>query len=306
MTRARESLFWRKLADAHRSDLDSYGLERIKRRQAFRYFNWSWRWRTLRESEQMRFLLSHTPVRAWLRCLAAPPVRDDREWEGAPLGRRDRWLYTWSVRLLWTYAEAYGDPDVLRLAEPALGGPLPVHLGGRLISQDLANTSLEVAAIRRALGGRRPRRVLEIGAGYGRTAFALLALFPEASYTIVDIPPALDISRWYLEALYPDRDLAFVDAGDSERLPDAGFDLALSISSLQEMLPAEIERYLRLVDRTTRAGIVYLKQRAEWHNPDDRLTTRFDDYPIPERWRLLDRRAAPVQTSFTEAAWEIP
>jgi ubiquinone/menaquinone biosynthesis C-methylase UbiE len=148
--------------------------------------------------------------------------------------------------------------------------------------------------------------VLEIGAGYGRTAFALLALFPEASYTIVDIPPALDISRWYLEALYPDRDLAFVDAGDSERLPDAGFDLALSISSLQEMLPAEIERYLRLVDRTTRAGIVYLKQRAEWHNPDDRLTTRFDDYPIPERWRLLDRRAAPVQTSFTEAAWEIP
>lgn len=305
MAPARESLFWRKLGEAHRADLESFGLEQVKRRQAFRYFNWSWRWRSLRESEQMRFLLRNTRPAALLRCLA-PPVRDDRLWEGAPLSRRDRLLYTWSVRLLFRYALEHGDPDVLRLEEPALGGPLPVFLGGRLISQDLANTSLEVATLRRALGSRRPRRVLEIGAGYGRTAFALLHLFPEASYTIVDIPPALEISRWYLGTLFPGRRLEFVHADDSEGLRDGAFDVAVSISSLQEMLPAEIERYLRLVDRTTSPGLVYLKQRAEWTNPDDAVVSRFDAYPIPARWRLLHRGPAPVQTSFTEKVWQIP
>ncbi len=306
MTPARESLFWRKLSEAHQSDLDAFGFSQIKRRQAFRYFNWNWQWRTLRESEQMRFLLRHTSRVALARCLLARPVRDARLWEGAPLGRRDRWLYTWSVRLLHGYARAHGDPDVLRLEEPALGSPLPVFLGGRLISQDLANTSLELATLRRALGARRPRSVLEIGAGYGRTAFALLHLYPEASYTIVDIPPALDISRWYLGSLFPGRRLAFVHADDSESLRDGSFDLAVSISSLQEMLPAEIERYLRLVDRTTSPGTVYLKQRTEWHNPDDGIVARFDAYPFPARWRLLERRSAPVQTSFTEAAFAIP
>jgi len=91
---------------------------------------------------------------------------------------------------------------VTRLPEPALGQPLPVTWRGRLISQDLANTALEVAAIGRALAGRKPRSILELGAGYGRTAYALLSLFPEATYTIVDIEPALTISRWYLSELF--------------------------------------------------------------------------------------------------------
>ena len=86
----------------------------------------------------------------------------------------------------------------MALEEPDLGSPLPVRLGGRLISQDLANSALEVEAITRALGDRRPARILEVGGGYGRSAFALLNKFPDARSTIVDIEPAASIARWYL------------------------------------------------------------------------------------------------------------
>ena len=101
---------------------------------------------------------------------------------------------------------------MLALDEPSLGAPFPIRWRGRLITQDLANTALEVASVRELLAGRSPRHVIEIGAGYGRTAHAILSIYPEASYTVVDIEPALQISRWYLTSLFPGREIVHIDA----------------------------------------------------------------------------------------------
>jgi hypothetical protein len=147
---------------------------------------------------------------------------------------------------------------------------------------------------------------MEIGGGYGRTAYALLSVFPQATYTIIDIEPALSISRWYLEKLFPGRRLTFVPAEDAANLRRE-FDLALSISSLQEMRVDQIAGYLRLLDGVVRPdGVVYLKQWDEWRNPDDEVTLRFADYPIPARWRRSFLRKCPVQTRFLQGAWILP
>ena len=64
---------------------------------------------------------------------------------------------------------------------------------------------MELSAIERG-GGTDLRHVLEIGAGYGRMAYVVLSLFENCRYAIVDIQPALTISRWYLSQLFePDR-----------------------------------------------------------------------------------------------------
>ncbi len=63
------------------------------------------------------------------------------------------------------------------------------------------------------------RSILEVGAGYGRTAYALLNLYPHATYTIVDIEPAILISRWYLTQLFPDRDLRFMSPAGALHIP---------------------------------------------------------------------------------------
>jgi putative sugar O-methyltransferase len=300
------SRFWTELGASHSQDLEQHGFANAKRRQALRYFTWSWRVAALFQSVQMRFLLTHTSPLTWMRCAAAPVDLSDAAWIDVPWTRRDRWLYVFAVRLLWQYTRSRDRFGVLALEEPRLGNPFPVWWRGRLISQDLANGALEAEAIGRALGNRTPHSILEVGAGYGRTAYVLLRLFPDARYTIVDIEPAISISRWYLSQLFAPERLRFLTPDEAASLADGEIDLGVSISSLHEMTPEQVADYLRLYDRLAAGGVVYLKQWISWHNPADRVTMRFADYPVPARWRRLFNERASVQTNFGQAAWQIP
>jgi putative sugar O-methyltransferase len=300
------SRFWQQLGAEHARDLEALGPERVKRVQALRYFTWRWRPSRLRRSEQLRFLLRHSAPTTLAACAAAPADLSDRAWQGVAWPRRERWLYVFAVRLLWEYARRHDPLGVTRLAEPELGDPLPVRWRGRLISQDLANSALEVSAMAQALGGREPISILEIGAGYGRLGHALLSVFPSASYTVVDIEPARTIAEWYLTRLLPCREVRFLTPQQAAALPGGSISLGLSVSSLQEMTAVQIEEYLKLLDRVCAGGSVYLKQWNEWRNPVDGLTVRFDDYPVPPRWRGLLDGPAPVQTRFRQAAWSVP
>ncbi len=299
------SRFWESLGATHARDLDQYGLQACKRHQALRYFNWTWRWDALVRSEQMRFLLGHTSPITWMRCATAPAELSDSAWYGVTWPRRDRWLYVLAVRLLWEYARTHDKVGVLAMPEPELGAPLPVYWRGRLISQDLANTALEAATIVSALAGQTPKSIVEVGAGYGRNAYVLLSLFPNASYTIVDIEPAISLSHWYLTQLFDQERLQFLTPDQVEHMPSRSRDLGLSVSSLQEMTLQQVEGYLQLFDRVVAGGIVYLKQWRHWHNPVDRVTLDFGKYPIPNRWQLLYTGTAPVQTGFQEKVWRL-
>ena len=299
------SLWWGRVAGQHAEMLARFGYGEVKRHQALRYFTWQWRWRQILRSEQFRFLLSQTPPRSVGRVLLTGQPLAAGLWGGLPWGRADRWLYALATRLLWLYAEAHGDREVLALGEPSLGNPPPVLWRGELVSQDLANCSLEVEAMRRALQGRRPTSILEIGGGYGRTAYSLLGVFPGASYTMVDLEPALSISRFYLTALYPERDLTFVDAGDLDQVTGAP-DLVVAIAALEEMTPTQVQTYLDLLERVVPAGgTVFVKQWGRWHNPEDDLDVRLDDYPVPAAWTRVLHEPSPVQTRFLQVAWRV-
>jgi putative sugar O-methyltransferase len=296
-------MFWKELAAEHSDSIATFGLDDVKRRQALRYFTWQWRWRHIHKSEQMRFLLRHSRVSALVRALWRPGSLGDQTWESTPWSKPDRWLFVFATRLLWSYASG-ADHPALQLEEPRLGNPLPVYWNGRLISQDLANTSLELDALGRG-GGGEPREIVEIGAGYGRTAHALLSLHPGANYTIVDIEPTISISRWYLTQLFDPARLTFVPADEVDRLDDRQFDVGISISSLQEMTPDQVRDYLALLDRTV-SGHVYLKQWQHWHNPVDDADMIFGEYPFPAGWRRTLWERCPVQTNFMQGVWRTP
>lgn len=300
------SRFWQELSRRHHDELNREGLEAVKRRQALRYFTWRWRWRGVWTSRQLRFLLRHSSPLTLLRCALSPLGVSGEAWRNVAWPRRERWLYVFAVRLLWEYARRRDRLGVVALAEPELGDPLPVAWRGRLISQDLANSALEVNAIARAIGETPPASIVEVGAGYGRTAFVLLTLYPEVSYTVVDIEPALTIARWYLTSLFPGRELRFLEPDAAQRLADDSADLIVSVSSLHEMRPDQVAAYLALFDRIARGGVVYLKQWECWTNPTDGVTLAFDDYPIPAPWQAAFHERAPVQTNFRHAAWSVP
>lgn len=300
------SRFWRELSAEQMQAIEREGLETFKRHAALRHFGWQWHWRALGRSEQARFLLRHSsPIAVW-RAFTEPTDLSDEAWRGVTWSRADRRLYAAAVRLLWRYAGRHGDHTVLALEEPRVGEPFPVHTTGRLVSQDLANSALEVAAIVRALDERAPARIIEVGGGYGRTAHALLHRFPEARYTIVDIEPARSVAAWYLGQLVAPGRVEIIDPSATGGLDAGTFDLALSISSLQEMTREQVDGYVRLFDRVAAGGVVYLKQWRHWANPADDIDFRFADLPIPSRWVQRVRQRCAVQTRFVEAGWRVP
>jgi putative sugar O-methyltransferase len=92
--------------------------------------------------------------------------------------------------------------------------------------------------------------IVEVGAGFGRTAHAVLCAWPSVRrYTIVDLHETLRLSSTYLSRVLPDDlfgRLHFVDAGETEnvqRVLERPIDLALQVDGLQEMTGEVIDAY---------------------------------------------------------------
>ena len=89
-----------------------------------------------------------------------------------------------------------------QVQEPILGNPLPIRYAGKLISQDLALSSLELNQMASSIpirtnpeGARNRRRI--------RPARIPVQLdVPDVEYSILDIPPALAISQHYLTSIF--------------------------------------------------------------------------------------------------------
>ena len=167
----RPSAFWADLVAEHLARLDHSGFDGFKRSVNLCYFQWmlhGWR------DKQVLAV-----ARRWMRSPSAAILRarlsDDRDIDadGPPRLSRggDRLLYAVFVAMLWEYARRRDRHGILdALEEPARGDPLVVRHRDRRISQDVANSVLELCAILDALPGGLPpgATVLETGAGYGR------------------------------------------------------------------------------------------------------------------------------------------
>ena len=312
----RPSKFWQELNRKHAQRLSESGIENFKRTLAKDYFTWM---RVLPWDSQIRFLISQLPVSATMGALfgtIAPPKH-----QHIPLA--EGFALNFLTRLIWAYAENVAPEQMARLSEPALGNPPNIRKGGRLISQDIANSVLEFQSFADAAKGT----VCELGGGYGRTAFVTASLAPISKYIMVDISPALGVSQEYLGAVFPDKrhfpfrdfssfeiireeyeaaDFVFLLPHQLALLPDNSVDLFLNISSLHEMRMDQIRHYLAEIYRLVRrGGKFYLKAWKLSKNPVENIQIAEDDYPLAN-WTQLYRRTPAVQTRFFETLLEKP
>jgi len=232
-------------------------------------------------------------------------------------------LYKWYVAFLYEYglqADCHG--ILTRLEEPETGNPIRIWRDGKLVSQDLVSSVLERNVILDALVIRKEgaaQIVAELGAGYGRLAWVILATSP-CRYFIFDIPPALYISEWYLSRLFPQKrvfrfrrfrsyqeiaaeleraDIAFFTANQLEMLPDRCVDAFVTISSLHEMRREHIRHFIELMTAKAR-DVIYLKQHRDYVNPWDGLRIKRSEYTLPPAWRLAIDRSDVVNPGFFE------
>lgn len=107
------------------------------------------------------------------------------------------------------------------------------------------------------------RYVIELGAGFGRTANVILSVFLEIErYVIVDLAETLSLSRHYRENVLSTslfEKLQFMNPGDVNNLFPSGQkipDLAIQIDGLQEMDKSAIDHYYETI--FTKARFVFL------------------------------------------------
>lgn len=326
----RPSGFWEDLNTRNRRQILEVGLGSFKRTVNQNYFNWLIvgprhpQFRRL-----LRSWLTHPRPTVFLARLVDWKDVQVRDARVQPLRRlRARFWYAVFVAMLWDFVRRRDARNRLEaFPEPILGNPILVRHGGRLISQDVANSALELYAMEEALGHPlvAGATVIELGAGYGRVAWMALASTSGLRYVVVDIPPALAICQEYLTTLLPGRrvfsfrhfdqfeevaaemaqaEIVFLTPNQLAAIPALHAELFINISSFHEMQPAQIANYLVQVGRHT-DGVLYLKQWRSWTNPVDGVTIRQSDYPIPGDWEPLYERQHPVQTQFFEAAYRI-
>jgi putative sugar O-methyltransferase len=309
------SRYWIELNRSDESQLVASGFENFKRTVARHYFTWSkiWPW-----DSQIRFLVSQLPIAA----TCANVVRTFQPLKHRHVPLLQSLVVNFLSQMIWDYASRVC-PFLADVTEPQIGNPPRVLRNGRLISQDLANSALEVQSILSGLPDTSGvKRIGELGAGYGRNAYVLLSLLQGVRYLVIDIPPALYVSQRYLSSAFPDRkvfrwrpfdayadvkdeleqaDLAFLLPSQIELLPDGFFDLFLNVSSLHEMRLDQIRYFFSQIRRLVRDhGWFYLKEWKVSHIPFENVIVRQDEYPLRE-WKIVFEREAAVQTQFFEA-----
>jgi putative sugar O-methyltransferase len=170
------------------------------------------------------------------------------------------------------YTEAERQPDRFfehyrALGKVDIGQPVSMKLRGCDINIDYLFALEEFLFLESFIDP--VKSVVEIGAGFGRTCHTLLTLADRIeSYTIVDLPDVLNLSRRVLSEVALDRfhKVRFVDATDLAAWQNLSADLAINIDSFQEMPPATIDAYMRGL--IARSRYFYVKNPVGKYRPE--------------------------------------
>ena len=184
-----------------------------------------------------------------------------------------------------------------------------LKVNDQLISQQLLISLLEYDKIKiLTKNHRKPLKILELGAGYGRTANMILSLEPDTKYVISDLPPSLYFSLKNLREFFKDKkikncvsinssiemnaalknnDILFVLPHQLNLFEKKFFDISISIGNLCEMEKAQIKKYMEIFENLSKylyfkvweiSGLPYsFYQYYSVHNKND--------YEIKDAWR---------------------
>lgn len=176
------------------------------------------------------------------------------------------------------------------------GNPVSTEIKGHIVTQDLINSMFEIEAM--DIDFSRIKSVCEVGAGYGRTAYVLLKRYPHLKYTIIDIPPALDLARKHLTKEFPNADITFLLAPEKS----LNADLYIAISILTELSEKELADYFEMF---ATGKYLYFKDWKTKVNPDNGTTFSEDSFPIPIEWERMFKRNDPITHNFYDAMYKI-
>lgn len=164
------------------------------------------------------------------------------------------------------WQDIYGEPASV-LALPAVGNPWGLEIEGVVVAPKAVRYAALSRQIQNLLIDHERPLVLEIGAGYGGTAYYMLRDRPEMRYADFDLPETLALIAYYLICGLPERsihlygetlatDTPFQTASTLllpnymlPRAPTRSADLVLNTFSLSEMPYETLSEYIGQIQR---------------------------------------------------------
>lgn len=316
------SKFWEMYVEKNIQQLRDDGINNFKNTVNQNYFHWIGG--NLRE--QRHALIKHIGIHSFILTYLLSLIRPQLIYK-PKFWKVSQWRkYMIFLKMQHSFAKKHDRLNLLKnLSEPIEGSPLVIKVDGKLISQDICNSIIEINNALQDQPLNSKKHFIELGAGYGRVAYCVLKSFPNAKYTIIDIPPALYIAQWYLTKTLPEKqifkfrsfndysqikdefencDLAFLMPHQARYLPNKSSDYFINISSLHEMTKEQIQYWFDEIDRLCN-GLFYTKQWIVHENKLDGLIIRREDYPVKPHWKEIYNRTCLIQPRFFEALYKI-
>ena len=152
-------------------------------------------------------------------------------------------------------------------------------IDGKIITQQLLISLLEFEKIKTLISNSKNKvQIIELGAGYGRTANMILSLMDNVKYVVADLPPSVYFAHKNLKEFFPNKkiiegynidnkndlltayeksDVLFIFPHQLKFFSDKTFDVSLSIGNLCEMEKAQIKNYMNIFEKISKN--IYIK-----------------------------------------------
>lgn len=140
---------------------------------------------------------------------------------------------------------------ISRVRASELGEPLSVTKNGLKISMDNLLALYETEFISKKFNFKGAH-ILEIGAGYGRTAHFIMTNYDIGSYSIIDLDRSISLSKKYLGIVLPEsafETIEFIPVEDIPSIESSTFDICINMNSFAEMDRRVVRHYLTYIDK---------------------------------------------------------
>jgi putative sugar O-methyltransferase len=210
--------------------------------------------------------------------------------------------------------------------EGYLFGLHPSHyVEGKVVTLDKLSAILEFQNVEEFI--LRDSVCLEIGAGSGRTAEAILTLIPGVHYIIADLPPASYIAMLRLKKAFPNLRILYVESRTEiekihanpgtwdvifclpsmlQYLPRKFIDMTIAIDCLHEMSNSSRSYFSKLINEKSK--YYYVKINQETLIPLDNILLQsldFESYYFNKNWKALTKKEAIFPSNYSEFLFEI-
>jgi|TARA_R110000824_G_scaffold6775_6_gene31314 putative sugar O-methyltransferase len=178
------------------------------------------------------------------------------------------------------------------------GGAYMKDHNDNLITMDLLISLWEINRMEKVVDFNKIKSVTEIGAGYGRTLHAILKKYPHLKCDIIDIEPAMNVSKHYLKETLPSANITWNFPEQIDKLTDV--DLVYCISGFCEMPMDIVKIYFDYVNKNSK--YFYFKHdRQCGHYPERNKSM----YPIREHWEQIFSSNCPITPRFYEELYSL-